>query len=327
VHTVCALLDECARDADGKLRRELITYVTDRPGHDRRYAIDARKIERELGWRRPRPSTTGIRKTVRWYLDHAEWVAQCAERRYREWVDQLQNYEGRKAMKILLLGKNGQVGWELQRSAGAAGRGDRARLRQPRGRAADFSDPESLAATCAAWRRTSSSMPPPIPRSTRPRASPSWPERSTPGARRAGARGRATRRLAGALQHRLRVRRQRQQAVARRPTRPARSASTARPSSKASRRSRERLPPPHPAHQLGLCRARRQLRQDHAAPGQGARQLTVIDDQIGAPTGADLLADVTAHACAQRAGAPELAGTVPRSWRAAKPAGMATRAT
>ena len=67
-------------DPAGPLRR-LITYVTDRPGHDRRYAIDARKIERELGWRPAETFETGIRKTVRWYLDHADWVRARAERR------------------------------------------------------------------------------------------------------------------------------------------------------------------------------------------------------------------------------------------------------
>ena len=61
--------------------RASITYVNDRPGHDRRYAIDARKIERELGWRPAETFETGLRKTVRWYLDNADWVAQRAERR------------------------------------------------------------------------------------------------------------------------------------------------------------------------------------------------------------------------------------------------------
>ena len=73
VKTVCALLDELRPDPAGPYSR-LITYVTDRPGHDRRYAIDARKIERELGWRPAETFETGIRKTVQWYLDHPEWV-------------------------------------------------------------------------------------------------------------------------------------------------------------------------------------------------------------------------------------------------------------
>ena len=67
-------------DPAGRYAR-LITYVTDRPGHDRRYAIDARKIERELGWRPAETFESGIRKTVRWYLDNADWVAARAERR------------------------------------------------------------------------------------------------------------------------------------------------------------------------------------------------------------------------------------------------------
>lgn len=85
VHTICALLDELRPDAAGSYSR-LITFVTDRPGHDRRYAIDARKIERELGWRPTETFETGIRKTVQWYLDHAEWVAQVQSGSYRDWL-------------------------------------------------------------------------------------------------------------------------------------------------------------------------------------------------------------------------------------------------
>jgi dTDP-glucose 4,6-dehydratase len=72
-------------DPAGKYER-LITYVKDRPGHDRRYAIDARKIERELGWRPAETFQTGIRKTVQWYLDHPEWVARVQSGAYRDWV-------------------------------------------------------------------------------------------------------------------------------------------------------------------------------------------------------------------------------------------------
>ena len=72
--------------ADGQSYKTQITYVTDRPGHDRRYAIDARKIERELGWKPAETFDTGIRKTVQWYLDHPEWVAQVQSGAYREWV-------------------------------------------------------------------------------------------------------------------------------------------------------------------------------------------------------------------------------------------------
>ncbi len=85
VHTVCALLDEMRPDPAGSHRR-LITHVTDRPGHDRRYAIDARKLERELGWKPAETFESGIRKTVRWYLDHADWVARVQSGAYREWV-------------------------------------------------------------------------------------------------------------------------------------------------------------------------------------------------------------------------------------------------
>ena len=95
VHTVCTLLDELRPRADGKNYREQITYVTDRPGHDRRYAIDASKIERELGWKPAETFETGIRKTVEWYLDHQEWVANVQSGAYREWVEK--NYAVRAA--------------------------------------------------------------------------------------------------------------------------------------------------------------------------------------------------------------------------------------
>src|SRR5450756_1729484 len=72
VHTICALLDELRSRADGKSYGEQIAFVTDRPGHDRRYAIDARKIERELGWKPAETFETGIRKTVQWYLDNQD---------------------------------------------------------------------------------------------------------------------------------------------------------------------------------------------------------------------------------------------------------------
>jgi dTDP-glucose 4,6-dehydratase len=94
VHTVCDLLDELAPDAAGSYRR-LITYVKDRPGHDRRYAIDARKVERELGWRPAETFETGIRKTVQWYLDHPDWIAHVQSGAYRDWV--AQNYTERQA--------------------------------------------------------------------------------------------------------------------------------------------------------------------------------------------------------------------------------------
>ncbi len=86
VHTVCTLLDELRPKADGTGYATQITTVTDRPGHDRRYAIDASKIERELGWRPAETFDTGIRKTVEWYLANADWVAQVQSGAYRDWV-------------------------------------------------------------------------------------------------------------------------------------------------------------------------------------------------------------------------------------------------
>ena len=86
VHTVCALLDELRPRADGASYATQITFVTDRPGHDRRYAIDARKLERELGWKPAETFETGIRKTVQWYLDNPGWVANVQSGSYRDWV-------------------------------------------------------------------------------------------------------------------------------------------------------------------------------------------------------------------------------------------------
>ena len=85
VHAVCALLDELRPSAEGPYAR-LITHVKDRPGHDRRYAIDAGKIERELGWRPTETFATGIRKTVQWYLANPDWVANVQSGGYRDWV-------------------------------------------------------------------------------------------------------------------------------------------------------------------------------------------------------------------------------------------------
>jgi dTDP-glucose 4,6-dehydratase len=85
VEAICDLVDEIAPLAAGP-RRDLITFVKDRPGHDRRYAMDARKIERELGWRPKATFESGIRKTVRWYLEHEEWVRNVTSGSYRQWV-------------------------------------------------------------------------------------------------------------------------------------------------------------------------------------------------------------------------------------------------
>ena len=86
VHTVCALLDELRPRPDGQPYSAQITYVTDRPGHDRRYAIDAGKLERELGWKPAETFETGIRKTVQWYLDNQPWVENVLSGSYRDWV-------------------------------------------------------------------------------------------------------------------------------------------------------------------------------------------------------------------------------------------------
>lgn len=86
VHTVCALLDKLRPKADGSSYRDQIIFVKDRPGHDRRYAIDAGKIHRELGWKPSETFETGILKTVRWYLDHEDWVKNLQSGAYRDWV-------------------------------------------------------------------------------------------------------------------------------------------------------------------------------------------------------------------------------------------------
>ncbi len=86
VNTLCAVLDELKPRADGKQYAEQIAFVKDRPGHDRRYAIDARKIERELGWKPQETFETGIRKTVAWYLANQDWVEGVTSGAYRQWL-------------------------------------------------------------------------------------------------------------------------------------------------------------------------------------------------------------------------------------------------
>ena len=86
VKTVCGLLDEMHPRNDGRSYAEQVTYVKDRPGHDRRYAIDATKIHRELGWKPAETFDTGIRKTVGWYLDNSDWVANVKNGSYRQWI-------------------------------------------------------------------------------------------------------------------------------------------------------------------------------------------------------------------------------------------------
>jgi dTDP-glucose 4,6-dehydratase len=86
VKTICQILDELKPRIDGRSYAEQITYVKDRPGHDRRYAIDANKIERELGWRPAETFDTGIRKTIQWYLDNSTWVEGVVSGSYRDWL-------------------------------------------------------------------------------------------------------------------------------------------------------------------------------------------------------------------------------------------------
>ncbi len=95
VRTVCALLDELRPRTDGQPYQQQITYVTDRPGHDRRYAIDATKLATELGWKPAETFETGIRKTVQWYLDNQTWVNNVLSGDYRQWMET--NYRGRSA--------------------------------------------------------------------------------------------------------------------------------------------------------------------------------------------------------------------------------------
>jgi dTDP-glucose 4,6-dehydratase len=94
VTTLCALLDELVPESQFKPHLQLVKYVTDRPGHDRRYAIDARKLESELGWRAQESFETGLRKTVKWYLANSAWVEGVTSGAYQQWLSQ--NYAGRE---------------------------------------------------------------------------------------------------------------------------------------------------------------------------------------------------------------------------------------
>jgi dTDP-glucose 4,6-dehydratase len=87
VHAVCAMLDELHPESPVTPHMQLISYVADRPGHDRRYAMDSSKLARELDWRPQQSFATGIRMTVRWYLDHPEWVEQVTSGTYRHWIE------------------------------------------------------------------------------------------------------------------------------------------------------------------------------------------------------------------------------------------------
>lgn len=87
VRAVCAVLDDLQPALSGSPYEAQITFVRDRPGHDRRYAIDARKLEEETGWKPAETFETGMRKTVKWYLDHQEWVARVTNGSYRAWIE------------------------------------------------------------------------------------------------------------------------------------------------------------------------------------------------------------------------------------------------
>lgn len=95
VKTICAILDELKPRADGRAYADQIAFVKDRPGHDRRYAIDARKLEKDLGWKPAETFETGIRKTVSWYLENAAWTANVQSGAYLQWVEK--NYAGRNS--------------------------------------------------------------------------------------------------------------------------------------------------------------------------------------------------------------------------------------
>ena len=93
VTTLCALLDEMVPESKFRPHLQLVKYVADRPGHDRRYAIDARKLEGELGWQAEESFETGLRKTVEWYLANSAWVEGVTSGAYQQWLTQ--NYGGR----------------------------------------------------------------------------------------------------------------------------------------------------------------------------------------------------------------------------------------
>ena len=91
VHAICSILDSLRPKTDGASYASQITYVKDRPGHDRRYAIDASKLQRELGWKPAETFETGIQKTVQWYLDNQEWIDGVISGSYRDWVKKQYN--------------------------------------------------------------------------------------------------------------------------------------------------------------------------------------------------------------------------------------------
>ena len=113
VTSICDLVDEMRPKAGAKSRRELITFVQDRPGHDRRYAIDAQKIARELEWKPAEDFEGGLRKTVRWYLEHGDWVNSVRTGAYRDWI--AQNYAEREEIQGLGTRDQGRAGFEGSR--------------------------------------------------------------------------------------------------------------------------------------------------------------------------------------------------------------------
>jgi dTDP-glucose 4,6-dehydratase len=94
VEMICDIIDEVRSPVNGKSRRELITYVKDRPGHDRRYAIDFSKINRELGWRPRESFNTGLKKTIEWYLDHSMWIERIRTGEYQKWMREQYGNQG-----------------------------------------------------------------------------------------------------------------------------------------------------------------------------------------------------------------------------------------
>jgi dTDP-glucose 4,6-dehydratase len=92
VNMICDALDEIQPRADLSSRRDLITFVKDRPGHDLRYAIDCRKLEKELGWSPRESFETGLKKTIQWYLANPLWVQRVQSGKYREWIAQQYNH-------------------------------------------------------------------------------------------------------------------------------------------------------------------------------------------------------------------------------------------
>jgi dTDP-glucose 4,6-dehydratase len=108
VTAICDLVDEMRPRAGAESRKKLISYVHDRPGHDRRYAIDARKITHELGWKPAERFESGLRKTVEWYLSHSEWVESVRTGAYREWIEK--NYAERQVQGSGIRGRGSAKG-------------------------------------------------------------------------------------------------------------------------------------------------------------------------------------------------------------------------